>query len=106
MIENAPSTYPRKLLAFIPLFCLGCVVLHAKLGSVEQPAMNMMVLQTMQPLKMRAQQAEARAVKAAAAGIHAQSLSGHAAAGKAWTYASAIGWAARDGAQVGCRGSL
>merc|ERR1719375_3020164 len=106
MIENAPSTYPRKLLAFIPLFCLGCVVLHAKLGSVEQPAMDMMALQTMQPLKMRAQQAEARAIKGAAASIRAKSLSGHAAAGKSWAYASGIGWAARDGAQVGCRGSL
>merc|ERR1719389_530681 len=109
MIENAPSTSSRKHIAFIVLFFsgLGCVaVLHAKLGSVEQPAMNMMALQTMQPLKMRAQKAEARAITAAAAGIRAQSLSGHAAAGKSWAYASGIGWAARDGAQVGCRGSL
>merc|ERR1719375_2024344 len=106
MIENAPSTYPRKLLAFIPLFCLGCLVLHAKSGSVHPPAMNMMGLQTMQPLRMRAQRAEARAIRAAAGSIRTQSLSGHAAAGKSWAYASAIGCAARDGAQVGCRGSL
>merc|ERR1719311_1995186 len=65
-----------------------------------------MVLQTMQSLRMRAQRAEARAIRAAAAGIRAQSLSGHAAAGKSWAYTSAIGWAARNGAQVGCRGSL
>merc|ERR1719161_2732308 len=109
MIENAPATTSsRKLLAFIAFFFsgLGCLVLNATHGSVEQPATDMMVLQTMQPLKMRAQQAEARAIRAAAAGIHAQSLSGHAAAGKSWVYGSAIGWAAKTGAQVGCRGSL
>jgi flavodoxin I len=107
MIENAPATTSsRKLLAFIAFFFsgLGCLVLHAKLGSVEQPAMNMMVLQTMQPLKMRAQQAEARAIRGAAATMRAQSLSGHAAASKSWAYASAMKWAARDGAQAGCRG--
>merc|ERR1719159_915083 len=109
MIENASSTkFSPKLLVFAALFFsgLGCLVLHAKQGSVEQPATNMMVHQIMQPLKMRAQQAEARAIRAAAGGIRAQSLSGHAAAGKSWAYASAIGWAARDGARVGCRGSL
>merc|ERR1719171_2793983 len=65
-----------------------------------------MAYQMLQPLKAQAKHAEARAIKAAAAGIRAQSLSGHAAAGKSWAYASAIGWAARDGARVGCRGSL
>merc|ERR1719235_842545 len=63
-----------------------------------------MVLQTMQPLKMRAQQAEARAIGAAAASIRAQSLSGRAAAAKSWAYASAMRWAAFDGARAGCHG--
>merc|ERR1719160_2019485 len=66
----------------------------------------MMALQAMQPLGMRAQQVESRAIRAAAASMRAQGLSRHAAAGKSWAYASAIGWAARDGAQIGCRGSL
>merc|ERR1719213_544506 len=66
----------------------------------------MMVHQMMKPLTMQAQQAEARAIGAAAASMRANSVSGHAAAVKSWAYASAIGWAARDGAQVGCRGSL
>merc|ERR1719327_2055517 len=65
-----------------------------------------MAYQMLQPLKARAQNAEARAIKAAAAGMRAQPLSGHAAAAKSWAYASAIGCAARDGARVGCRGSL
>merc|ERR1719191_2187511 len=84
---------------------LGCLVLHAKLGTpnAEEPAMDMMV-QIMQPLQMRAQKAEARAVGAAAASMRAQSLSSHAAAGKSWAYASAMNWAMRDGAEAGCRG--
>merc|ERR1719191_2473750 len=60
----------------------------------------------MQPLKAQAQHAEAGAIRAAAAGINSQSLSRQAILGKSWAYASAIGWAARDGARVGCRGDL
>merc|ERR1739848_310795 len=98
----------RKALVLVSLFIstLGCVLLYSQISGAEQPQMDMMAYQMLQPLKAQAQHAEARAIKAAAAGIHAQSMSRHAAAGKSWAYATAIGWAARDGARVGCRGSL
>jgi flavodoxin I len=114
-LTGAPSTQSsRKVFVLVSLFFsgLGCIGLYQQFGGNQQPqamampATNMMAYQMMQPLKAQAKHAEARAIKAAAAGINAQSLSRHAAAGKSWAFASAIGWAARDGARVGCRGSL
>jgi len=116
MVEGAPSTNSstrfQQVLVSLFIGSLGCVLLYSQISGAAQPqadlmsATNMMVLQTMQPLKMGAQQAEARAIRAAAAGIRAQSLSGPSVASKSWAYASAIGCAARNGAQMGCRGSL
>jgi len=84
------------------------VLLYSQIEQPQEVVMpaTSLAYQMLQPMKAQAGLAEARAIKAAAASMRTQSLSSHAAAGKSWAYASAIGWAARDGAQVGCRGSL
>jgi len=105
MIQGAePTKTFNKVFALIPLFLfLGCTVL--KIGgagetqAILNPATNMI-----QPLRAQLQHAEARAFTAAAAGLRAQHLATRPAALKARAYASAMHWAARDGARVGCRG--
>merc|ERR1719181_996556 len=107
-MENAPSTKSSRkgfVLVSLVIGSLGCVLLYSQIGGQPQAVMPATSMLALQPLKAQAQRAEARAIKAAATGMRSQSLSGHAAAGKTWAYASAIGWAARDGARVGCRGS-
>lgn len=100
MIQGAePTKTSRKVLAMIPLFLLlGCAAFYNQVQEPQAPATNMIQPLTAQ-FTQRLQLAQGRAFGAAAANVRANPSPA-----KVWGYASAMHWAAKDGARAGCRG--
>merc|ERR1719333_1991754 len=88
--------------ALVPLFLfIGCALFcsHQQLLASVQPATNMAIA----PMQSQIQQAHARAMGAAGANVRAHNFRGSAAV-QPWALASAMKFAALDGARAGCRG--
>jgi len=103
MMQAAPlKKNTCKVVALVPLFLfIGCALFcsHQQLLASVQPATNMAIA----PMQSQIQQAQARAMGAAGANVRAHNFRGSAAV-QPWALASAMKFAALDGARAGCRG--
>merc|ERR1719158_2107901 len=103
MMQAAPlKKNTCKVVALVPLFLfIGCALFcsHQQLLASVQPATNMAIA----PMQSQIHQAQARAMGAAGANVRAHNFRGSAAV-QPWALASAIKFAALDGARAGCRG--